>query len=56
MTRTPAAPIRFTLTPAAHQARQQAAGADHRSQALHRAAAREAKLIEQARAVKESRS
>jgi hypothetical protein len=54
MTRRTAAPIRFTLTPAARQARTQAATADWRSQALHRAAAREAKLIEQARAAKES--
>lgn len=43
-------PIRFTLTPAAHTARQHAAAADHRTQALHRAAARQDALIEQARA------
>lgn len=46
----PAEPMRFRLTPAAHQARTQAAASDWRGGALARAAERQAKLIEQARA------
>lgn len=48
----PAEPIRLPLTPAAHQARTQAAASDWRGAALARAAAKQDALIEQARAAK----